>query len=278
MSGWCATTLAWSSPSRRMAPSAPAQPALLDLPQLAERGAAEGIELQLASPWTDLLGYTLSEPEAVAWTRAYNESLAAACAGQANLLPLATIPLQYPGLAASELEAASQLGCRGAVVGTDIPGIDFDSPQLDPVWEAAAKLTDADHRAPHLPLGSPSIAVARLEERRRPGGRSDGRPDPVGLLGSAAATSGPLGDRRTGRRRTDPPHPANHPQPRTRMVRGGQRCRRLDWTAPLRYLWDRPGLPAVPGHTGRGQAASCSVRTTPSRGNHTRSTRWSRQA
>ena len=123
-----------------MAPSAPAQPALLDLPQLAERGAAEGIELQLASPWTDLLGYTLSEPEAAAWTRAYNESLAAACAGQASLFPLATIPLQHPGLAVSELEAASQLGCRGAMVGTDIPGVDFDSPQLGPVWEAAARL------------------------------------------------------------------------------------------------------------------------------------------
>ena len=123
-----------------MAPCPPAQPALLNLPQLVERGAAEGVDLHLVGPWTDLLGYTLAAAEAAAWTRAYNQSLAAACAGRADLLPLATIPLPYPGLAASELEAASKLGCRGAVVGTDLPGIDFDSPQLDPVWEAAAEL------------------------------------------------------------------------------------------------------------------------------------------
>lgn len=133
-----ATGVSFTFPS--MAPSPPAQAALLDLPQLATRGATEGIEIQLVGPWTDLLGYTLGEAEAADWTRAYNDSLAAVCASQVGMLPLATIPLQYPRLAASELEAASQLGCRGGVVGTDIPGLDFDSPQLDPVWETAAAL------------------------------------------------------------------------------------------------------------------------------------------
>jgi aminocarboxymuconate-semialdehyde decarboxylase len=133
-----ASSLVFSFPG--MAPSPPAQPALFDVPRLAEFRAVEGIELQLAGPWTDLLGYTLGASAAAAWARAYNESLAAACAQKAGLLPLATIPLQHPGLAVGELEAASQLGCRGAVVGTDIPGLELDSPELDPVWEAAVAL------------------------------------------------------------------------------------------------------------------------------------------
>jgi aminocarboxymuconate-semialdehyde decarboxylase len=124
-----------------MAPSPPAQATLADFPLLAEWARREGIDVQMVGPWTDLLGYTLSPPEAVAWTRAYNEGLVAACAQQRGMIPLATVPLQFPRVAAREMEAAHSMGCRGVIVGSEIPDLDWDAPELDPVWEAAAGLS-----------------------------------------------------------------------------------------------------------------------------------------
>jgi aminocarboxymuconate-semialdehyde decarboxylase len=124
-----------------MAPSPPAQDGLLDFPRLALWAEGEGIDLQVVGPWTDLLGYTLPAGEASAWSRAYNEALAAACASQPGMVPMATIPLQFPEAAVRELEAAAALGCRGVMAGTDLPGSDLDNGDLDPVWEAAAGLS-----------------------------------------------------------------------------------------------------------------------------------------
>jgi aminocarboxymuconate-semialdehyde decarboxylase len=123
-----------------MPPSPPAQAALCDLPRLLAWGAEEGIDLHLVGPWTDLLGYTLSEPEATSWTRAYNEVLAATCEDHANLVPVATVPMQHPELAVREVEVARGMGCRGVMIGSDIPGLGFDSPRLGVFWEAAEAL------------------------------------------------------------------------------------------------------------------------------------------
>ena len=122
-----------------MAPSPPAPPGLLDFDLLAAR-ARHGLDLQLVGPWTDLLGYTLDRREAAAWATTYNEALAAACDERRGLLPMATIPLAYPDLAVAELSRASALGCRGVMIGTDVPGPGIDSPDLEAVWEAAAGL------------------------------------------------------------------------------------------------------------------------------------------
>ncbi|NQV06223.1 amidohydrolase family protein [bacterium] len=124
-----------------MEPSPPAPAGLADFPGLAEWGREKHIDLQLVSPWTDLLGYTLPRSQAGVWTRAYNEATTAACADQIGMLPMATIPLQFPDLAVLELEAASAMGCRGAMIGTDIPGSGLGAPDLDVVWEAAAGLS-----------------------------------------------------------------------------------------------------------------------------------------
>ena len=124
-----------------MAPSPPSLPAMGDFSRLAAFAAAEGIDRQLVGPWTDLLGYTLEPAEASVWTRAYNESLAAECSARRGMVPMATIPLQFPDLAVREMEAARDLGCRGVMAGTDIPGLDFDAAELDQVWEAAATLS-----------------------------------------------------------------------------------------------------------------------------------------
>ncbi len=123
-----------------MDPSPPGPPGLSDLHRLADFAAAEGIDVQVLGPWTDLLGYTLPASEAAAWSRAYNEALAEACAEAPGRVPMGTIPMSHPEAAAREIEAARGLGCRGIMIGTDLPGLDLDAPQLGPVWEAAAGL------------------------------------------------------------------------------------------------------------------------------------------
>lgn len=123
-----------------MAASPPMPPRMLNASALAEAAASQHVSLQLLGPWTDLFGYTLPEEAAVAWSRGYNRALAVECAGSRHQEPMATIPLSYPERAAAELEIASDQGFRGAMIGTDLPGLHLGSPQLEPVWAAAAGL------------------------------------------------------------------------------------------------------------------------------------------
>lgn len=122
-----------------MAPSPPVPPSMLDASALA--GAAPPhVSTQLLGPWTDLFGYTLEEEAAVAWCRAYNESLVEACSRLPSQVPMATLPLAHPERAVAELEAAQEMGCRGVMIGTDLPGMHLGASRLDAVWEAAAAL------------------------------------------------------------------------------------------------------------------------------------------
>ncbi|MBK5248008.1 MAG: amidohydrolase [Actinomycetales bacterium] len=123
-----------------MAASPPMPPSMLNPSALAEAAASQHVSLQLLGPWTDLFGYTLPEEASAAWSRAYNEALAEECAGSPHQQPMATIPLSHPERAAAELEFAHEQGFRGAMVGTDLPGLHLGSPELEPVWAAAANL------------------------------------------------------------------------------------------------------------------------------------------
>jgi len=168
-----------------MAPSPPAQAALHDSALLLTSGTTAGIDLRLVGPWTDLLGYTLPERDASSWTRAYNESLAASCAGHPGLVPVATAPLQFPELAAREVEEAHHMGCRGLMIGTDIPGLGFDSPSLEPVWEAAAGLG--------MPvIAHPTFLVIPPRLRRRGLKNAVGRAEPALVALTELVYSGAL--------------------------------------------------------------------------------------
>jgi aminocarboxymuconate-semialdehyde decarboxylase len=123
-----------------MAPSPWLPEPILDVGAIADWGSGRGVDLQLVGPWTDLFGYTLAHGEAAEWSRCYNEALVEACRARAGTLPIGTIPLAAPKAAVEELEAAHRLGCRGVMIGTDVPGLHLGSPELDPVWEAAAAL------------------------------------------------------------------------------------------------------------------------------------------
>lgn len=123
-----------------MAPSPPMPAIMLSADRLAAAAAGQHISVQLLGPWTDFFGYTLPESVAVDWCRAYNEALVDECAASPYQLPMATLPMAYPKAAADELATARDMGCYGAMIGTDIGELDLGAHELDPVWEAAADL------------------------------------------------------------------------------------------------------------------------------------------
>lgn len=109
--------------------------------RLADLQAAE-VDMQVlsATPQTYLYGQ--------------GASLAAACAALQNdqiaklvkaypdrFLGIATLPMQAPDLAASELRRAmAKLGLRGAMIGSNVQGRNLDDPSLAPLWAAAEEL------------------------------------------------------------------------------------------------------------------------------------------
>lgn len=123
-----------------MAPSPAVPEVMLDGTALWRADGQRHVTTQLIGPWTDLFGYTLPPVEAAVWSRAYNQALVAEAARTPGQRPMATIPFSHPAHAVVEMEAAREMGCRGVMIGTDLPGLDLGSPKLDPVWQAAADL------------------------------------------------------------------------------------------------------------------------------------------
>src|SRR6267378_3478713 len=71
-----------------------------------------------------------------------NEKLADICAAQPDrFVGLASVALQYPDLAAEQLEhAVKGLGLRGALVGGSVNGEELSDPKLHPFWAKAEEL------------------------------------------------------------------------------------------------------------------------------------------
>ena len=71
-----------------------------------------------------------------------NERLAAVCAAHpGRFIALASVALQHPDLAATQLEAAVRKhGMRGAGLGGSISGEELSSPRFDPFWAKAQEL------------------------------------------------------------------------------------------------------------------------------------------
>lgn len=120
-------------------PDCPPMPAsVMDVDRRVHWLDEEGVDVQLCAPWTDLFGYTLDPREASAWSRFYNEQMAALATGR--LVPVATVPLQAPSAAVHELEMARSMGCVGVMIGTRTPTLELDAEELNEFWEAAAAL------------------------------------------------------------------------------------------------------------------------------------------
>ena len=71
-----------------------------------------------------------------------NEKLAGLCAAHPDrLLALATVAIQYPDLAADQLEeGVKKLGLRGVSLGASVNGEELSAPKFDPFWAKAEEL------------------------------------------------------------------------------------------------------------------------------------------
>jgi len=102
---------------------------------------AEGVDIQAIS-CVPFVMYP-EVPAALGRTiaRINNAALAAACAQYpARFLPLASVPLQDPTAAATELAYAAQAGLRGVEIPPSVQGQGLDEPQFEVFWEAAEAL------------------------------------------------------------------------------------------------------------------------------------------
>ncbi len=121
-----------------------ARPVRTELSDFADRKKSlekEGVDRQIEGPWMDLTGYTLPPEEGARWTRLQNDAQAEelkAAGFSTAFIALAGLPMQDPARAAAELEyAVSKLGFRGAMIATNVNGVNYDDPRFDPVWRAA---------------------------------------------------------------------------------------------------------------------------------------------
>lgn len=101
-----------------------------------------GIEMDILSTWIDLYGYDLEKDQLVEFSRLVNSTLHK----EASKYPdefklLATLPLPYGKEAADELQYfVKEKGFVGAIMNTNVLGINPDSSLFLPLWEMAEKL------------------------------------------------------------------------------------------------------------------------------------------
>jgi aminocarboxymuconate-semialdehyde decarboxylase len=119
-------------------------PDLHDLQHRQEHLRRTEVDIQVLSPWLEMVGYTLPPQQGQRWSRLLNETLereAAACASASCYVTMATVPLQDARLAASELEyAVTRLGYTGVTLATHVAGRNLGEAGLDVFWQAAQEL------------------------------------------------------------------------------------------------------------------------------------------
>jgi aminocarboxymuconate-semialdehyde decarboxylase len=120
----------------------PVPPAFYDLTARLAAMDERGIDHAVLSIAPQLFMYWTDAAEAAEFCRAANDDLAAFAAGSAGRISaVATLPLQDPAAAATELRrAVAELGMRGAEIGPDANGIPLDDPALRPVLATAEDL------------------------------------------------------------------------------------------------------------------------------------------
>ena len=104
--------------------------------------AATKVDMQVLSVSPQTFLYAQPPALAAAFARIQNEQMAKQVQARPDRFhAIATLPMQAPKLAADELDHAMRvLGLAGAQIGSNIAGRNLDDPELEPVWEVAAKL------------------------------------------------------------------------------------------------------------------------------------------
>ena len=100
-----------------------------------------GIDVQVLSI-NGFWFYAAERDLAAQIVKVQNEKLVEWCAAHSDrYVALTSVALQYPDLAAEQLEhAVKQLGMRGAAIGGHVEGEDLSSPKFDPFWAKAEQL------------------------------------------------------------------------------------------------------------------------------------------
>jgi aminocarboxymuconate-semialdehyde decarboxylase len=116
---------------------------------------AQGIDIEALS--INAYWYKADRDVATALIKLQNEKLAELCASQPDrFVAFATVALQYPDLAAEQLEeAVKKLGLRGAGIGGSVNGEELADPKFHLFWQKAEELGCLIFIHP---LGSPDFA------------------------------------------------------------------------------------------------------------------------
>ena len=103
---------------------------------------ANGVDVQVLSPTVFTFFYGQEPALALPCAAIQNEEIAAAVKRNPDrFIGLGSVPLQAPEQAANELRRSmTQLGLRGAMIGTNVNGRNLDDPALEPFWAAAEEL------------------------------------------------------------------------------------------------------------------------------------------
>jgi len=120
----------------------PIPPALLDLDARAKWIRERSIDIQVVSPWMDIAGDDLPDPEATAWCRLYNDTMAQDVSGSPMFEALGALPMSSGEAAAEELRrVVLQHRFLGGAIPTQIRGgVDLDTADLDPLFSTAQEL------------------------------------------------------------------------------------------------------------------------------------------
>jgi aminocarboxymuconate-semialdehyde decarboxylase len=114
-------------------------PKLVDVDLRIAAMDAMRVDVQVVSPSPGEYHYWADETLAASIVSTVNEGVAALCALQPDrLVGLGSVALQHPDLAAVQLShAVTDLGLRGAILGTSAGGRDFSHEAYEPLWAAA---------------------------------------------------------------------------------------------------------------------------------------------
>ncbi len=103
---------------------------------------AHGVDMQVLAPTVFTFFYEQEAALALACAMLQNDEIAAEIKRHpGRFMGLGGMPLQAPELAAGELgRAMTELGLRGAMIGSNVKGRNLDDPALEPFWATAAAL------------------------------------------------------------------------------------------------------------------------------------------
>lgn len=118
----------------------PATGALVEIGERLRAMDAQGVQVQVVSPWIELAPRAMTQRVGIDHVRRVNDAMADAVSEAPDrLVPMALLPQADGEAAAKELErAVVELGMCGALVLTNGPQYPIEHPALEPMWEVAA--------------------------------------------------------------------------------------------------------------------------------------------